>query len=79
MLAHWANYFGAPDLALDIMQTLPADAPWLQLMIWDPGMADVRKRPGFKALVTKLGLVSYWREYGWPDFCRPAGDDFDCE
>ena len=79
LLAHWANYFGAQDLALDIMQTLPPDAPWLPLMIWDPGMAEQRKLPGFKALVQKLDLVSYWREYGWPDFCRPVGDDFVCQ
>lgn len=79
VLAHWANYFEAPELALDIMQTLPPKAPWLLLMLWDPGMTDVRKQPEFKALVTKLDLVPYWREYGWPDFCRPSGNDFVCE
>jgi TolB-like protein len=79
LLAHWANFFGDPDLALEIMRALPLDTPFLPLMLWDPGMAEVRKLPGFKTLVTDLDLVDYWREYGWPDFCQPAGDDFTCE
>ena len=49
-------------------------------MLWNAGQADTRRLPGFKDLVTELGLVAYWREYGWGDFCRPLGsDDFVCE
>jgi hypothetical protein len=25
-----------------------------------------------------LGLVDYWKQYGWPDDCRPAGPDIQC-
>jgi hypothetical protein len=33
----------------------------------------------FKDLVQKLGLVDYWRTYGWPDFCHPSScEDFVC-
>ncbi|WP_419906759.1 hypothetical protein [Hoeflea sp.] len=33
----------------------------------------------FKATARDMGLVSYWRENGWPDYCRPTtGDDFVC-
>ncbi|MEM6461577.1 MAG: hypothetical protein AAF724_06655 [Pseudomonadota bacterium] len=33
----------------------------------------------FKSTVTDMGLVNYWREHGWGDYCRPtAGDDFVC-
>jgi len=79
LLAHWANFFGDPDLALEIMRALPLDTQFLPLMFWDPGMSEVRKLPGFRDLVTEIGLVDYWHEYGWPDFCRPASDDFTCE
>ena len=42
-------------------------------------MADVRRLPGFKDLVTDLNLVEYWRTYGWADACEPLGnDDFTC-
>jgi len=35
--------------------------------------------PEFKQLVRNEGLVDYWRVYGWPDLCRPLGDDdFQC-
>jgi hypothetical protein len=39
----------------------------------------MRRLPGFKTFVTELGVVPYWRETGWSDFCKPtAGDDFEC-
>jgi hypothetical protein len=43
-------------------------------------MSDMRKLPGFKDLVRDMGLVDYWRKYGWSDFCGPVGDDdFACK
>jgi len=41
----------------------------------------MRRLPGFKDLVSKLGLVDYWRSSGnWGEFCRLVGaDDFECE
>jgi len=40
----------------------------------------MRKLPGFKKIVIDLGLVEYWRVYGWSDFCHPlAHDDFTCD
>lgn len=35
--------------------------------------------PKHKELMRKLGLVDYWKKHGWPDRCRPKGeDDFEC-
>lgn len=80
LLAHFAVYFGDPDLGLQIMRSIPLDEPYLPLMLWDPGLAATRSLPGFKNLVEDMGLVPYWREYGWGDFCRPVGnEDFACE
>jgi hypothetical protein len=43
----------------------------------NPGHSS--KLAGFKQLVTDVNLAAYWRAYGWPDHCRPTGDeDFDC-
>lgn len=78
ILAHWAAYFGDPVFALDLMQTIPNENGLLGLLIWEPGMRDVRRLPGFRALVERMGLADYWREHGWPDLCAPAGDDFAC-
>jgi len=73
-IAIFAAYYDETELALSAMQRTP-DA-WA---FWLPVMAEVRREPGFKALVRDVGLVEYWREYGWSDFCRPlAGEDFEC-
>jgi TolB-like protein/tetratricopeptide (TPR) repeat protein len=46
---------------------------------WHPLVAKMRQLPEFKSLVTDLGLVAYWRKYGWADHCKPSGDqDFSC-
>jgi tetratricopeptide (TPR) repeat protein len=35
--------------------------------------------PRFKDVVTRMGLVDYWKKHGWPDRCRAKGeDDFEC-
>jgi len=78
----WLAWFGDYAAALD---SLRADfqqtgyryaALW---WIWDPGLSGVRKLPGFKQLMRDIGLVDYWRKYGWSDYCKPTtGDDFEC-
>jgi TolB-like protein len=75
-----ADYLGDKDLALAALRRSFAlknlSYPW----IWQPVSTDLRADPRFKAVLTELGLVSYWRESGnWGDFCRPVGDrDFEC-
>ena len=45
-----------------------------------PAMCEVRQLPRFKEFVIEIGLVDYWKQYGWPDLCHPVGDDdFVCE
>jgi TolB-like protein len=47
--------------------------------IWNPVLHDMRQLPGFKDLVRTMGLVDYWRTYGWSDLCKPVGEaDFEC-
>ena len=48
-------------------------------VFWQDHMAMFRQDPRFAELVTKLGLVDYWRENGWPDACQPAGDSLICK
>ncbi len=74
-LGYWAAYFGEPELSLEIWAEGVRDPDGL----WQPLMRDVRALPAFKEVVRELGLVDYWRVYGWSDFCRPVGDeDFSC-
>jgi tetratricopeptide (TPR) repeat protein len=73
----WASYFGEHELALQTyMESGQSGWP-----IWRPIHKGMRRLPGFKDLVTKIGLVDYWRTTGhWGEFCRPVGnDDFECK
>jgi TolB-like protein len=81
ILAHWLAYFGEPEMALELVRTIPIteNAALLSFMIWRPLMSDVRKLPEFSGLVRDMGYLDYWGEYGWSDFCRPLGDNrFEC-
>jgi TolB-like protein len=81
-LAAWLAWFGDHDTALEALRAdfqLPGFRYAALWWIWDPGLAVVRKLPGFKQLMRDAGLVDYWRKYGWSDYCKPAaGDDFEC-
>ena len=46
---------------------------------WRDAQAAFRQDPRFAELVTEHGLMAYWREHGWPDACKPAGDSLICE
>jgi tetratricopeptide (TPR) repeat protein len=72
----WAVYFGDYEFTLDIME----GGVFNMFIVWSPVYHDVRQLPRFKEIVRGTGLVEYWKEYGWPDLCRPVGDDdFDCD
>jgi TolB-like protein len=45
---------------------------------WFPMHGEVRSHPRFAQLVQSMGLVDFWREAGWPDHCRPAGEGLEC-
>jgi TolB-like protein len=82
LVTSWLAWFGDYGAALDAMRA-DFQRPgyrWAALWwIWDPGLAGVRKLPGFKQLMRDAGVVDYWRKYGWSDYCKPTtGDDFEC-
>jgi len=80
ILSTWASYCRDFELALEMLFSLAERPMWLPGPIWQPRFRKVRRLPGFKELLKKLGLVDYWRETdNWGDFCRPLGDDdFEC-
>lgn len=48
--------------------------------IWVNADPEIRQHPYFKTFVANTGLLAHWRQYGWPDLCRPTvGDDFVCD
>jgi len=70
-------HIGAPGRALEFYEQ---EVFGNVSLLWHPSYAPVRKMEPFKALVRRLGLADYWRERGWPEFCRPTtADDFVCD
>lgn len=78
-IAVWASYYGEYALALQAFQAASESSTFLEWLIWRPIHRPMRRLPGFKDLVTKLGLVEYWRTTEkWGEYCRPVGKDFEC-
>jgi TolB-like protein/Flp pilus assembly protein TadD len=73
---------GQNDIAFQIVEdSLARDRmawlrDWSVMTAWGPEAAGFRKDPRFSKLVERIGLVDYWKQYGYPDRCRAgAGDD----
>jgi TolB-like protein/DNA-binding winged helix-turn-helix (wHTH) protein len=77
----WAGHFGDAALALDAMRSAVTEVGGAQMAyVWLPQLEEMRQLPEFKAFLREIGIVAYWQEYGWPDICRPVGnDDFKCD
>jgi len=80
------SYFGADrEIAQLLNSDLANGTPIrnslrLSFYLWTPGFADLRQLPEYKQFLRDFGLVDLWKERGWPDLCRPLGeDDFECE
>ena len=73
---------GATQAFLDAWRKRLLDAGWkdVAMNLAYPLVSPARKTDGYKKMVTELGLVDYWRERGWPEYCHPVSeDDFECE
>jgi hypothetical protein len=63
-----------PQVALDYWTTAA-----LGPAIWESYYSDMRKLPEFRQLARDKGLEAYWRATGnWADYCKAAGNDFEC-
>jgi TolB-like protein len=53
--------------------------------LWQPEAwsRNARHSPEFQGFAQRIGLVAYWKKYGWADLCKPAPakgpDAFECQ
>ena len=53
--------------------------------LWSPGAwsRKARQDPAFQGFAKRMGMVDYWKRYGWPDLCKPTPttgpDAFTCQ
>ena len=49
----------------------------------EPWSRKARTDPAFQGFAQRIGMVAYWKQYGWPDLCQPAPangpDAFNCQ
>jgi adenylate cyclase len=70
----------AMDVVFDVMNhSLDRDRhawlhTWDMLHAWTAEGADFRNDPRFAKLAARIGLVDYWKQYGYPDGCRSGSD-----
>ena len=80
--AHWLAWHGDAQGALEALRAglKPGSMQVTAFSMWSPALREVRKLDGFKQLMRDAGLVDYWKEAGWGDFCKPVAgtDDFQC-
>lgn len=79
-LAAFADFYGAKDLALSLLQRAAALKVG-SVFVWQPFRTGLRSDPRFKQIIRDLKLDQYWRKSGkWADFCHSTGnDDFECQ
>jgi len=80
-----ATQLGNFDLIFDILNGFLTEAGFYPLTVaWTPlfdasePAGRLRSDPRFLEMLQKTGYPEYWRKYGWPNGCGPAGDDFRC-
>ena len=38
----------------------------------EPWSRKARRDPAFQGFAQRLGMLAYWKQYGWPDLCKPT-------
>jgi len=71
---------GETDLAYRLMfESLGRDSrawvhEWDLSKAWSEEGGDLRRHPRFGELAERIGLLDYWKQYGFPDGCRAGLD-----
>jgi tetratricopeptide (TPR) repeat protein len=80
-------WLGEPDFAFELLldedstaffgEPAPTEAVFLNM--FTPDGEVLRQDPRFRKLVVDSGLLDYWRQWGWSDYCEADGDSFRCD
>jgi TolB-like protein len=74
-----AIFLEEPGFVVDVMtaKDFPTELDFTLFFL--PDAAFLRQTEHFRKLVIERGLLDYWKEWGWADFCRPDGESFTCD
>ncbi len=66
-------------LSFSAYDELASDPEGVRWLLWHPDAEEYRGTPQFKQYIRDNGVLTFWRERGFPPQCRKVGDDdFDC-
>lgn len=73
------------DLIFDMLESIVWEGgfhgytlAWSPLFETSEYGSGLRSHPRFVELISKTGLPTYWRKYGWPNGCESDGESFRC-
>jgi TolB-like protein/tetratricopeptide (TPR) repeat protein len=74
-----AYRLGDSEFALALLREGVTNQPAQLYLVWRPAFKGMRETDAFQQLMLDIGVVDYWREFGWPTLCQPISeDDFRC-
>jgi tetratricopeptide (TPR) repeat protein len=78
-LARCATWIGEVDLVIEMSShpETPTEGKFFSFFYFDG--AALRQTEYFRNLVIESGLLDYWHEWEFSDYCRPEGDSFACD
>ena len=62
---------------LDYHRDAPTETKFILFFLPDAG--KLRQDPRFREMIVDSGLLDYWKEWGWSDYCRADGERFQCD
>lgn len=75
-----ATWIDEPEIVVELFESdrrIPTEAQFLMFFQADSGI--LRQTEHFRRKVVEAGLLDYWREWGWSDYCRADSDSFTCD
>lgn len=71
---------GDAGLLVDYLENISNNAGRELGFVAAPSYRKVLAEPILRDYLVRHGLPEFWRENGWPEYCKPLGnDDFECE
>ena len=79
----WTNlllFLGLHDEAIaEALRPKPPSGQIVLMMIWSPFDQPFREHPDFMRVADDAGLLAFWRQHGWPDYCNMGDERLECE
>jgi tetratricopeptide (TPR) repeat protein len=84
LLAFVYLYAGLPERALEPHEDgvdIGYSVAIFNAFLWHRSYRELRGTERFRTFLRNSGIIDYWEEFGWPEFCSPVenADDFSCQ